>query len=133
MFPGQELACLQASFERVGMIYYVVALEDAPGAMTRDFHNHRLWNTGPAQVPNGSPAQVMKQKVRYAGPLASDIPTLAEIEDRFCSPGKKKFASPRLGQDKLRHIAVDGDGYGFRLSILAASLHPNCVGSEVNL
>ena len=48
MFASQKLAGLRASFERVGMVRDVVALEYAPRAMTSDFHDDRLWDTGTA-------------------------------------------------------------------------------------
>ena len=75
----------------------------------------------------------MEQKVRHTGPLASKIPALPEIQDRFRSPSEKIIASPRLNRNKFRHVTVDRDGYGFRLSILAASLHPNGIGREIDL
>jgi hypothetical protein len=62
VFLRKELLSHPARLQRIGLIGDVVALEDGPSAVTGDFHDNGFGNSGPAKIPNGGSAQIVKKK-----------------------------------------------------------------------
>jgi hypothetical protein len=60
LLPSQKHFGFPASFVGICLVRDVVPLKDAARPMTGNLHDHRFWNAGPAQIPDGSPAQIME-------------------------------------------------------------------------
>jgi hypothetical protein len=69
MLPSQKHFGFATDLLGISLVRYVVPLKDGARSMTGDLHDYRFRHAGPAQVPNGGPAQIVEQQIRNPGPL----------------------------------------------------------------
>ena len=67
VFPRQEIFGHPARLLSVALVRDVVALENSASAVTGDLHDHGFGDSGPAEIANGSSAQIVEQETRYTG------------------------------------------------------------------